>query len=144
MSAKPKVPAVEGLFTMDEAAPALLGTRCRTCGTFYFPAETVACRHPSCTSDDLEQVQLSRRGKVWSYTNACYAPPPPFVAKDPFKPFAIAAVELEKEALTILGQVVEDVGVEQLKAGMEMELVLGSLYEDDDNEYMTWQWRPVR
>ena len=26
---------------------------------------------------------------------------------------------------------------------MEMELVLDTLYEDDENEYVVWKWRPV-
>ena len=38
--------------------------------------------------------------------------------------------------MVVLGQVVKGVGVEDLKAGMEMELVLGTLYEDDDKEYV--------
>jgi hypothetical protein len=27
---------------------------------------------------------------------------------------------------------------------MEMELVLGPLYEDDEHEYVVWQWAPLR
>ena len=45
-------------------------------------------------------MRLSRTGKVWSYTSANYKPPAPFVAKEPFAPFAIAAVELEEEGIT--------------------------------------------
>jgi hypothetical protein len=26
---------------------------------------------------------------------------------------------------------------------MDMELVLGPLYEDDDHEYVVWQWAPA-
>jgi hypothetical protein len=26
---------------------------------------------------------------------------------------------------------------------MEMELVLGPLYEDDEHEYTVWQWAPL-
>ncbi len=143
MSKKKKAAAVEGFFTLDEEAPHLLGARCASCGTYYFPRETVACRHPECTNTGLEEVELSRAGKIWSYTNACYAPPPPFVVKDPFEPFAIAAVELEKEGLTILGQVADGIGIDQLRVGMPVELTLGPLYEDDDHEYLTWQWRPT-
>ena len=32
---------------------------------------------------------------------------------------------------------------DDLSVGMEVELVLGTLYEDDENQYLTWQWRPV-
>ena len=88
-------------------------------------------------------MALSRRGKLWSFTNNCYKPPAPYVSKDPFEPFAIAAVELEREKMVVLGQVVPEVGVGDLKAGMEMELVLDTLFEDDENEYMVWKWRPA-
>ena len=79
-------------------------------------------------------MPLSRRGRLWSYTNNCYAPPPPFVAADPFEPYAVAAVELEKERMVVLGQVEAGVGVEQLEVGMEMELALGTLFEDAERE----------
>ena len=27
--------------------------------------------------------------------------------------------------------------------GTEVELVVDTLFEDDDNEYLVWKWRPV-
>ncbi len=30
-----------------------------------------------------------------------------------------------------------------LHAGMPVELVLGTLFEDDEHEYLVWRWRPV-
>jgi hypothetical protein len=27
--------------------------------------------------------------------------------------------------------------------GTEMELALGTLYEDDEHEYLVWKWRPT-
>ena len=88
-------------------------------------------------------MQLSRTGKVWSYTNACYQPPPPFVSPDPFEPYALAAVELEKERMVVMGQVADGLGVEDLKLGMDMELVLQPLHEDDEGVKLTWKWRPA-
>ena len=140
--AKKKEAAVEGWFTMD-GEPRLLGTRCSDCGTYFFPKETFFCRNPACSGRDLKEVKLSRRGKLWSYTNAGYAPPPPFVAADPYEPFAIAAVELGEEKMVILGQVVAETDFESLEVGMEMELVVGCLYEDEETSYQTWRWRPV-
>lgn len=141
--AKTRRPAVEGWFTMEAADPHLLGTRCKACKSYFFPKETVSCRNPRCGGVDLEEVPLSRRGRIWSFTNNCYPPPPPYVAPEPFSPYAIAAVELEAEKLVILGQVAPGVGVDRLEAGMEMELVLDRLYEDAENEYLVWKWRPV-
>lgn len=140
---KTPTPAAPGWFTLDREAPQLLGTRCKRCGTVFFPRESTFCRSPRCDGTEFEEVPLSRRGRLWSFTNNCYPPPEPFVAKDPFEPYAIAAVELEEEKMVVLGQVVSDVSVADLEAGMEMELVLGTLYEDDEHEYLIWKWRPA-
>ena len=143
MTDKKRVPAVDGFFTYDTKKSALLGTRCHSCGTYYFPKETTLCHHPKCWSNEFDEVELSREGKLWSFTNACYSPPAPFVAEDPFVPFCIAAVELEKEKLTILGQVVKGVSVQDLKVGQTMQLKIGTLYEDDENTFLTWRWEPA-
>ncbi|HEX7460374.1 MAG TPA: benzoylsuccinyl-CoA thiolase, partial [Acidimicrobiales bacterium] len=58
-------------------------------------------------------------------------------------PFAIAAVELAAEQMVVMGQVVPGVGVDDLTVGTEVELVLDTLYEDDEHEFMVWKWRPV-
>ncbi len=41
-----------------------------------------------------------------------------------------------------MGQVVAGVGVDELSVGTEVELVLDTLYEDDDHQYLVWKWRP--
>jgi len=142
MSTKPQVPVLDGWFTLEEK-PHLIGTRCTKCGTYYFPRQSLFCKNPACDGEQFEEVKLSRTGKVWSFTNACYQPPEPYVAADPFVPFTIAAVELEQEKMIVLGQVVEGVNVSDLKAGMEMELVLAPLSEDDKEVKLTWKWQPV-
>jgi uncharacterized protein len=139
---KSAVPAVDGWFTTD-GAPALLGSRCRTCGTYAFPRETSFCRNPDCDGQEFDQTPLSRRGHVWSYTDARYQPPLPYQAADPYEPFCIAAVELAAEKMVVMGQVVPGVGVDDLSIGAEVELVTDVLYEDDDHQYLVWKWRPV-
>ena len=142
-SPKTSVPAVEGWFRIDDGEPALLGSKCQSCGTYAFPKEAFFCRNPACNSTSFDEVPLSRRGRVWSYTDAQYQPPVPYVAADPYKPFCIAAVELETEKMVVMGQVASDIGVDQLKIGTEVELVVDTLYEDDDNRYLVWKWRPI-
>jgi uncharacterized OB-fold protein len=93
---------------------------------------------------EFEDVALSRTGKVWSYTDNRYQPPPPYVSADPFEPYVIAAVELDAEKIVVLGQVVPGVALADLRVGLEMELVADRLFEDDDNEYVVWKWRPAR
>ncbi len=139
-----RVPAVEGWFTLDETAPALLGGRCTSCGTYIFPNKRRFCPNPTCASETFDEVPLSRHGRIWSYTDARYQPPPPYVpVSDPHEAFAIAAVELEKEKLVVMGQVVRGVGVDDLRVGMQVELVLDVLYAENDNEYLVWKWRLV-
>jgi uncharacterized OB-fold protein len=142
MSPKPQVPAIEGWHTMD-AEPHLIGTRCQGCGTYFFPKQHDFCRNPQCDSTDFEEVKLSRTGHIWSYTNASYQPPAPFVAKETFEPYAIAAVQLEQEQMVVLGQVIEGLSVDDLQVGMPMELVLEALHETDEDIKVTWKWQPL-
>ena len=86
---------------------------------------------------------MSRTGKVWSFTDNRYAPPPPYVAPDPFEPYVIAAVELDEEKIVVMGQVVSGVGVESLSVGQPMELVVDTLFADDEGEQTVWKWRPL-
>jgi uncharacterized OB-fold protein len=142
MTDKPLAPAIEGWHTM-EARPHLLGSQCTSCGSYFFPRQEHYCRNPACDSTNFREVELSRTGHVWSYTNACYQPPAPFVAPDPFEPYAIAAVQLEREQMVVLGQVVKGVGVGDLKVGMPVELVLETLHETEEDIKVTWKWRPL-
>jgi uncharacterized OB-fold protein len=131
-------PAVEGFFVTDPE-PALLGTRCSDCGTYHFPAETFFCRNPACSGTSLEQVALSRRGTVWSWTMNRYPAPAPFPQTDPFEPYGVAAVELADERMVVLGQLTGD--FETLKIGDEVEL---SVEPHRDGESLIWKWKPVR
>jgi uncharacterized OB-fold protein len=140
---KKRVPAIEGWFAMDFAEPRLLGSRCTSCGTYFFPKEAHFCRNPACSGTAFEEAPLSARGKLWSFTDNRYPPPKPYMAPDPFEPYIVAAVELDHEKMVVLGQVAAGVKIGDLSAGMEMELCLDTLFEDDDNEYIVWKWRPA-
>jgi uncharacterized protein len=41
------------------------------------------------------------------------------------------------------GLTIRDVNVDQLSIGMEVELTLGTLYTDEDHEYLVWKWKPA-
>ena len=147
-SAAGATPVVEGWFTTDDH-PSLLGGRCTTCGTVSFPppaSDVRLCPDPACPGDAFETVPLSRRGAVWSYTDARYQPPPPYVprqaAGEDHVPFALAAVELA-EGIVVLGQVADGYGVEHLRVGSEVELVVEPLYTDEAGDRLVWRWKPV-
>jgi len=143
VTAKTKVPAIEGWFTTDPDHPALLGSQCTSCQAIFFPRETSFCRNPDCLGREFAEIELSRRGTIWSFTDNRYQPPPPYMSPDPFVPYMIAAVELEAEQMVVLGQIEPGVELADLHAGMPVELVLGTLYEDDEHEYQVWKWRPI-
>ena len=135
--------AIDGWYTLDTDQPRLIGSRCSACGTFFFPKQDRYCRNPDCDSTAFDEVELSRTGTLWSYTNACYQPPAPYVSPDPFEPFAIAAVQLEAEQMVVLGQVVQGVSADELRVGMPMELVLETLHRDEQGDRLIWKWKPA-
>ena len=142
MSGKKRVPAIEGWFTV-EGEPQLLGLRDRESGSYFFPKDVAVSRAPGFAAAPLEEVPLSRRGRLWSYTTNHYKAPEPYVSPDPFVPYTVAAVELQEERMVVLGQLAPDVDPDGLEVGMEMEIVLDTLYEDEQNEYLVWKWKPV-
>jgi uncharacterized OB-fold protein len=135
-------PVIEGWFTTGPE-PALLASRCTTCGSVFFPRMEGFCRNPGCDGEAFEVAELPRRGRVWSYTDAQYQPPPPYIpATDPYVPFALAAVELP-EGIVILGQLAEGYGVADVRVGSEVELVVETLYTDESGERTIWRWLPL-
>lgn len=144
---KEQRPAVPDWFTVDDGTPRLVGSRCDICGTPYFPRNSLACRNPQCASpkdgSELSEYLFSTRGRIWSYADARYKPPPPYVSAEPFEPYVVAAVELEVEQMVILGQVVRGLTVDDLAVGMPVELAVGVLYADEEAEHTVWMWRPV-
>jgi len=141
-STKPVEPAIGGWFTTGEE-PHLLGRRCKQCGTYVFPPRDGLCPNPTCGASELDEVELSRTGRVWSYTDARYQPPEPYVAADPFEPFALVAVELAEEQMVVMGQAADGFTVDDLDVGTEVELVVEPLFEDDEAVHLTWRWRPL-
>ncbi|MFJ5610126.1 Zn-ribbon domain-containing OB-fold protein [Streptomyces sp. NPDC093221] len=146
-------PVVEGWFTEGTGPDfRLLGTRCRDCGSVFFPREDSFCRNPACAGADLDEFPLSRTGHVWSYTDARYRTPPPYPS-DPgraWQPYTLVAVELADERMVVLGQAAPGVTPADLAVGMPVELVPGVLGETAadgtggaDTGRGTWNWRPV-
>ncbi len=131
--------AIEGWFAVDADGVVLLGTRCAACGTVCFPPRRGSCPDPRCDGTDMEVTRLPRRGRVWSYTNAVYPPPAPYVAAQPYVPVTLAAVELDGAGIVVLGQVA-GLTVDELEVGMELELTAGPLADGP----LVWMWRRAR
>ena len=136
------VPAVEGFLTWQSGKPYLIGGRCKSCKTYYFP-RLAGCSNPNCKGGEVEEVLLSRRGTLWTYTIQHYAPPLPFRAPDPFVPYGIGLVELP-EGIRVVGMLT-DCDTDNLKIGMPMEMTAEKIYEDEHgNDVVTWKFRPAQ
>jgi hypothetical protein len=142
MGAKQREPVVPGWFT-DSAEPHLIGLRDPRSGSYFFPKDVAISRAPGFEDAPLEEVPLSRTGTLWSWTTNHYPPPPPYEAGDPFVPYTVVAVELARERMVVLGQLAPGIDPASLELGREMELVVDTLSEDAEQEYIVWKWKPV-
>ena len=136
------VAVADGIFDIRDGKPVLLGTRCTNCDNHMFPRQT-GC--PRCLFNEQEDVELATRGTLWTWTVQAFPPKaPPYLGPvgDDFKPYGVGYVELPGQ-LRVEGRLtISD--PEQLKIGMEMELVLDPLsIDDDDNQVVTYAFAPV-
>ncbi len=136
-----QIPIVEGLLAGSPDEPHLLGGRCKTCGRYFFP-KSYPAHKPGCLTEDVEELELGRQGKLKSYTWMYYKPPLPFRVSEPFVPYGIGLVELP-EGIRVIGMLT-GCQPEGLKTDMDVVLVIGKLYDDDQgNELVTWKFRPI-
>lgn len=114
--------------------PYLAGVKCRRCGELFFPKRT---RCTNCFAEEMEEVVLSKKGKIYTYTIVHNATP----GYNGPVPYAVGAVELP-EGIVILSPLTQ-CNLDKLKIGMDVELVLEKLYEDENrNEVMSYKFRP--
>ena len=135
--AKRRVPVKEGLFrppTHGEEGH-LIGTRCRACGEYFHPRR-ITCAN--CFSEDVQEVPLSRRGRIFTYTVARVGYP-----MSPVKaPFVSAYVELP-EGVQVISHVT-DLDPDRVEIGTEVELYFWKVLDDQEgNEWMAYAFRPV-
>lgn len=139
MSQSTPMPFLPDLFVMPRGGSEgfrLLGMKCSACVRTFFPARAWC---PMCFGDKVERVELSTKGKLYTYT-ICRMPLPHLPA-----PYAIGYVELP-EGLRVFSLLDVDVGARHdspLRIGMEMELTAGKLRTDTaGGELWCYKFRP--
>ncbi len=134
-------PIQEGLFTWPSESPQLVASRCQECGEVTFPRQT-SC--PCCTARSCEEILLSRRGKLWTWTIQRFPPPvPPYVGsadRDTFVPYGVGYVELP-EGIRVEGRLTVN-DPERLEIGMDMELVVEEFRDGEGNALLTFAFQP--
>lgn len=134
-----RVPVVPGLFVETPEGPRLLGSRCGTCGTHFFP-KVGRCTNPTCRSESVHDAELGPHATLYSYTVQHYAPPPPFRFDPPFQPFAVGLVEL-REGLRVISMLA--LPPSEVRIGMPLRLVIEPMATDDQGRaIVTWKFAP--
>jgi hypothetical protein len=138
---KKRVPVRAGLWTTPSSPdekPQLIGSKCSACGEVYFPKkEKGICIH--CQHRGLEDVKLSRRGKIHSFSVIMQRPTQLFLGKAPYAYGLIDLPDVRVRA-HFTGCDFKD-----MKLGMPVELVIEKLGEDEQgNEVMAHKFRPVK
>jgi len=117
-------------------SPALMGSRCPQCGEHFYPPRYVCL---NCYQEGLEEVALSTRGELWTFTIARAALPGTLMTP----PYVIAQVRLP-EGVSV-ATVLTDVDPEAVRIGMPLELVVEKASVDSEgNDVMTFKFRPAK
>lgn len=131
-------PVVKGLFTWPSDDPRFIATRCKACGDVFFPSRDF-CANPDCGSQEVEEIKLSKRGKLYSYSIQYYQPPKPFVPANPYVPVGLGLVEFP-EGVRISGQMMDCNPEKELKLNLDVEMVIDAL----DEKTVGWKFRIVK
>jgi len=131
-------PVADGLIAGTADDPRLIGSECRRCATVTFPRQG-SC--PRCTSQDVTERLLARRGALWTWTIQCFPPKsPPYAGdREAFEPYGVGYVELPGEVRVEALLTVDD--PKELRIGMPMELTL--VPAPGTSGAMTYAFRPA-
>lgn len=141
MSGASSIESAKHLFSETADGPRLLGSRCATCRTPYFPRSEL-CRNPECGRSDMQEARFGPRGTLWSVALQNYPPPAPTIAPAPYEPYGVGLVDLP-DGLRVLGRLACD-DPQSIEPGAEVELVIAPLGRDGEGrEVMSWQWKPL-
>ena len=136
-----QVPIREGLFTMPLSPLKqvhLAGSKCHFCGEVSLGKRSTC---PNCGRTDIEEIALSQRSKLWTYTVIRHRPPGDYKGPEPFVPFGLGLVELP-EGIKVVAPI--DGDVEKLNIGMELELEMYNLYNNEEgNEVIAFKFKPI-
>ena len=90
----------------------VMGTRCKDCGTLYFPPRSDCS---ACLDSNMEWFEVSGTGKLLSFSELKYGP----VGFEDDLPYIIALLDYGNHK--IFGRIAKDIPFEDLGVGMELK-----------------------
>jgi uncharacterized protein len=126
------VPIREGIFAQTPGGVTLLGNRCTSCRKVLFP-KAQPC--PNCLHEELEELALSRHGRLCSYTIVHM----PTVHFKP--PYAVGWVELP-EGVRVFAPLDMMEG-KPFRVGMDMEVRVDPLWKESDTAVIGYRFMPI-
>ena len=135
----------EGLFRVDGERAVLMGSRRASSGVVKFPAERPELfdAQPD-TQADIEPLELSTEGTLYTFTTQEFAPPLPYKGnRDPktFRPYIVGFIELPEGLLVealIIGADARD-----LQIGQRMVSTTTTLETEAGETFTTFAFRPA-
>jgi uncharacterized protein len=132
------VAVAEGLFRWVDDRVHLIGSKCKSCGSVYFP-RSPSCRNPDCTLKQVEETLLSREGRLYSYTVQKYRPPAPF-RMEPWMPYAVGLIELTG-GIRVMGMLT-GFDLDHIRIGTPVEVTAEALYRNEaGQQVVTYKFR---
>jgi len=137
-----KVQGLPDLFDWSTGEVRIQSAKCNSCGTYFFPKEHYQHK-PGCSRENVEDVLLSNKGTLASFTIQHYMCPPPFRPTGDITPYGIGLVEFP-EGIQIAGLIMES-DLDSLEIGQEMETITYTLHQNDEGkDVVTWAFRVVK
>ncbi|SHO43838.1 Uncharacterized OB-fold protein, contains Zn-ribbon domain [Desulfopila aestuarii DSM 18488] len=138
-----KVARIPNLVDWSTGEVRLMGAKCNSCGTYFFPKEHYQHR-PDCSREGVEDVLFPKKGKLASYTIQYYPCPAPFKTENKITPYGIGLVEFENEKIQITG-IITETDLKTLKIGMEMETTILEMFTNEEKQQVvTWAFKAVK
>jgi uncharacterized OB-fold protein len=135
MSTEERTDRLSLLVGHNEGGPYLVGGKCVSCEVVFFPCQSIC---PRCTGQEILETPLSRKGKLYTYTEVCQKPPD----YDGPVPYVIGRVLLP-EGVFVLSQLAAR--KEDLRIDLEMALIVEPAYRDaGGNEVFGYKFKPAR
>lgn len=132
------LPVKDGLVVGDSQDDVrLLGSKCASCHEVSIGTNDVCL---NCGNSDIESIQLSKEGVLWTYTVIRHKPPGDYLGPKEFEPFGLGLVELP-DGVRIMAPLEGD--IDNFKIGSKLVLKPWVLKSADGAAYRAFRFAPA-